>query len=699
MSPTKVRLIRGPLKESVVTKLSNKFARAGKRVISLVSATAIAVTGLVAAAVAPASATSAPVIKSFGYMVNLSTPSSPVSVVGATYKRIDFQSNFKYDDVTSLRGHVLTVDSVETGFTSANKPIVYAYFTFADANNQTVGTGSQINPVFNNQAVDDHNSITIPEDAVKMNIGWTTAANISDAGNGPVPAGTYSSTPKLFDRGTSASPIDPTEISYTSESDSTAGLYYQDGRNYATIDGIGTAMNLPATGTIRQSSVTLAGCVDWSKVSSSTIATTDFKVNGQAPNYFNVSTSDATETYRGNPVSGSTLDFSAGSLATWRSESKPIYVFASLQQDSSLNVNGMAIDATLDVVDANNVSILKNCTPATPTGTGTLGAGTMSGRLLLTPTTFVPPSGEWSCNLYKKSDNSLVATGSGWGSTGCMLGSFDPSIPAIPTGVPLYAKIVSKIKILGQSLSAVGATASNDYTMTSGGGGNCAPACGPAPAPPAGFIPPKVLWPSTKAMAVGTKLTAVKSNIAGSRKYNWVRCASTYARPAGTIINYMAGQNVFLHSSCELLTTQGWVASSLVAVPNSTYTVSAAATYTVTSADARKSIYIIDFAANPGPSTLVAVSKTVKISDKTEPNIPVTAPTLKKGKTLKIANLNSQKLAVVVTSTTTSKCTVAKVGTSYVVTGKALGTCLIKLAVTGKGFVATANEIHAITIN
>lgn len=482
------------------------------RVISLTSATALAVTTLVAIGVTPASADAAPVVKSFDYAVKLETPGSSVSIPNPVYKRIDFQARFNYDDVTSLRGHVITVDSAETGFTQANRPMVYAFFTFKDADSASIGNGSQINRVFSGQQLDNNNSITVPVNAVEMNINWTTAANISDSysGSGPVAAGTYSSTPKIFDRGTVASPESPTEIAYTSDAESTAGLYYEADGSQANVEGIATNFNLPASGTIRRVHSTVVGCIDWSKVTSNTVANADFKVNGQAPDYSNVSTSDSANIYSGNPVNGSTLDFSTGDLATWRSQSKPIYVFAQYQEfDSSLITNGMAVDATLEVVDGSSVSILKDCTPSAPTGTGTLGAASMAGRLQFTPTTFVPPTGEWACNLYKKSDNALVATGSGWANSPCMIGSYGPDAPAIPTGVPLYAKPVSSIKILGQSFSAVGATASNEYTMTNSGGGSCPPVCGP---PPMSFSYPSSLSVGSVAGSPSTLVPTISAN-------------------------------------------------------------------------------------------------------------------------------------------------------------------------------------------
>lgn len=682
-----------------MTKLSTKFARAAKRATSLTSAVAIAAVGLVGVAAAPANAVEAQVVKSFDYTMSIDTPGSSVVIPSAVYKRIDFQASFNYDDITSLRGHVITVDSVDGGFTEANRPMNYAYITFKDANNNPVGNGSQINRVFAGQALDTGNSITVPDAAVSMNVNWTSAANISDANYGAVPAGTYSSAPKFFDRGTDESPVNPpSEITYTSDAASTAGLYYDHEVSRANVQGIATNFNLPATGTISNAGATVVGCIDWSKVSANTVATVDFKVNGQTPDYPSIRTKDSTMPYSGTEVLGASLDFSAGDLAAWRSTSKPIYVFAAKTNDWSLTTNGMALDASLDVVDGNNVSILTSCTPAAPTGTGTLGAGSMPGRVTFTPTTFVPPSGEWACNLYKKSDNTLIITGSGWGSMGgCMMGSIGPDAPAIPSGVPLYAKAVVKIEILGQTLSAESVTASNDYTMTSGGGGGgCTVNCGPPPAvAPVGFIAPKVTWPTTSVLKVGTKLTAVKSNLSGTRMINWMRCPTTSVRPVGTVVN----GSVFPGPGCEILSsTLAWTPSGQL---DQNFRAFLGTTYTVKVTDAGKNFSIIDFLSctNACVGRINAASKTVKVNDKTEPSIPVTPATLKKGKTLKLANANSQKLAVVVSTTTAAKCTVAKSGTSYVVTGKATGICLVKLAVTGKGFVATANEIHAITIN
>lgn len=671
------------------------------RVISLTSATALAVTTLVAVGATPASADAAPVVKSFDYAVKLETPGSSVSIPNPVYKRIDFQARFVYDDVTTLRGRVITVDSAETGFTQANRPMVYAFFTFKDANNVSIGNGSQINRVFSGQQLDNNNSITVPVNAVEMNINWTTAANISTANYGPVAAGTYSSTPKIFDRGTVASPESPTEIAYTSDAESIAGLYYEADGSQANVEGIATNFNLPVSGTIRRVHSTVVGCIDWSKVTSNTVANADFKVNGQAPDYSTVSTSDSANIYSGNPVNGSTLDFSTGDLASWRSQSKPIYVFAQYQEfDSSLITNGMAVDATLEVVDGSSVSILKDCTPSAPTGTGTLGAASMAGRLQYTPTTFVPPTGEWACNLYKKSDNALVATGSGWGNSPCMIGSYGPDAPAIPTGVPLYAKPVSSIKILGQSFSAVGATASNEYTMTSGGG-SCPPVCGPPPPAvvPVGFIPPKVIWPATSLLKVGSKMTAVKSNLPGTRILNWVRCPSSLVRNAGTVTNGSVFPGTGI--GCEVLSAAGvWTPSAQL---NESFRAFTGTTYTVKSSDAGKNFSIIDFARCTGQcsGSSPALSKTVKVNDKVEPNYPVTGATLKRNAKFNIPVKNNQALSLVVTTTTASKCTVAKAkdGKNYVVTGKALGICLVKISVTGNSKIANGIEVRAVTIN
>jgi len=444
-----------------------------KRAVSLSSAIALMVTGLVAAGASPATASGTPAVKSFSYSVRLETPGSPATIPSTVYKRIDFQAGFNYDDVTSLRGHVITVDTVDTGFTEANRPMTYAYFSFKDANNLDIAGGAQINRVFSGQQLDSFNSITIPSNAVKMDINWVAASNISDGNYGPVAAGTYSSTPKIFNRGTVVAPISPSEIAYTSGDVSTAGLYYEAQGSYINVEGIATGFNLPASGTINRTSATAVGCIDWSKVSETTEATVDFKVNGQTPSFPSVTTYDNPNPNLGLMQSGSTLNFSTGNLSTWRIAAKPIYVFASNGMfDSSTTTNGAPFDAYLDVVDANNLSILKSCVPPVPTGTGTLGAGSMQGQLQYTPTSFVPPTGSWSCNLYKKSDNTLVATGSGSGAYPCMItSSYAPGATPIPSGVPLYVKPVLSINILGQSLSAEGATASNEYTMTNSGGG------------------------------------------------------------------------------------------------------------------------------------------------------------------------------------------------------------------------------------
>lgn len=678
--------------------------------MSLGSATAIAVTGLISVAT-PSSATAAPIVKSFDFKMKIATPATAVSVPATINDRLDFNADFADDDITNLQSHIITVKTQDTGFALQNgstQVIVYANFRFMDSSN-TVLAERQINNAATGEALGDRNSITVPATATKMTIGWVAARNLGNMPGDVLTAGTYSSVPKIYDNGSAESPTSPAaELAYVSDATSTAGLYFKTevsnsfGPN-VNIEGITQSFNLPATGTIHGVKSTAAACIDLTKISSATTATPSIKLNGATPSSAGFRISDSTSTYGGmNDVNGTTFDFSSGQLSTWRTATTPLYVFATAGgmyggHDTTINTNGSAVDETFDLVDANNVSILKSCTPTAPTGTGTLGAGQMPGSVALTPTTFVPPTGEWACNLYKVSDNSLLTSGSGWGSSNaCMFASYGPNGPLFPTGVPMYAKVVSTVKLLGQTFSTAGAEKSNNYTATSGGGGGG----GPTPPPlPAGFYAPKLTWPSTKALAANTTITAVKSNVPGTRRFNWVRCSASYSRAAGKSVNFMNGESVFPNASCELLTTTaGWKPRSEVAVQNSQYTAKEATTYKILPSDVGKNISVIEFQSGNTVS-VVAVSKTVKIGDKTDPNYPTTALTLRKNAKLTIAGKNNQGLTVVVASTTATKCTVAKLGTNYVITGKALGTCLVKLTVTGKGFILSGNETHAITIN
>ncbi len=696
-----------------MTKLSNKFARAAKRGLSLLSATAIAVTGLVTVAT-PSNATAAPIVKSFDYQVRVATPSTPVVIPASIYSRLDFQVDFADDDVTDLRSHVITVGTQDTGFTLQNgsSPVItYAYFRFYDENNATIDDG-QINNGHSGEPLNDMNSFTVPALASKMTIDWTAAINLGYGSDDPLAAGTYSSTPKIYDNGTASSPSAASALSYVADSASTAGLYYETAVSdnagpLVNVQGVGQSFNLPASGTISGVSSKAAGCIDPAKISASTIATPSIKLNGTTPDTTSFRISDSTLTNGGmNDVANTSFDFSAGRLQTWLNAGTPLYAYATAggmygMYDTSITTNGLAVDETFDVVDQNNVSILKSCVPVAPTGTGTLGAGVMQGSVSFTPTTYVPPAGDWACNLYKASDNSFVSSGSGYGVSGaCMFATIGPNGPVIPSGVAVYAKVMSKVKILNQTFSTAGAEKSNNYTVTGGGGGGntCPPTCGPPPVVvPAGFIPPKVTWAATAVLKVGTKMTAVKSNLPGTRTFNWVRCPSAAVRAAGTVTN----GNVFpgTGTGCEVLSAAGtWTPSAQMGQQFSPFT---GVNYTVKSTDTGKNFSIIDFSRCSGQCSFSspAVSKTVKVNDKVEPNYPATKATLKKNAKLNIANKNNQALSVVVTSTTTPKCTVAKVGANYVVTGKALGVCLVKIAVTGNTKIATANEVHAITIN
>jgi hypothetical protein len=426
----------------------------------------------------PANATPITNIKSMDYQMDW----IPGGTLEATFTAgaLGFNSGLKMDDVTALRGQTLTVGSVNTGLANGVTLTDYAYITFyasiADRNAQypTIGQGTQVY----NSGPSSQTQLVVPSTAVAMRISYTTRFN----GNGyeTLAAGNYGSTPHVFSNSVEI-PI--------STSSSGSSLYTD--YSYGEVEGATSAFTTPATGNVRSTSFEIAGCIDMSAVTSSTTYTARLKVNGTVVSGMTdyVVSSLGGSSYA--EVMGASNSFGSGQLSTWRTAGQALKITVRTNNNSSFVGNSTQYDSTLELVDQSSTSLLKDCTPATPAGSGTLSASSTPGMLSFTPDSTLGALASWYINIYKSSDNSLATVGMGQGTAPANIPApFGQSGPGSWTvGQSYYAKAVNSVTINGRTIESELGTASPAFTIptnfSGGGGGNVGGGGAPAMCSPA----------------------------------------------------------------------------------------------------------------------------------------------------------------------------------------------------------------------
>jgi len=388
---------------------------------------------------------------------------------------LEFQTGLFMDDVTSLRGETLTVSSLNTGLPGSMTAMDYAYITFyaniTDRNAQypTIGNGSQINNTSNSNVV-------VPQTAVAMRISYTTRA-IGGSQN-TLTAGTYSSMPRVYHNGT---------LIPSTNAQSGSDLYLD--YSSATVEGATGAFTTPSTGTVLSSSFAVGACLNMSAVTSSTTYTASLKVNGTAVTGMTDYTVSALGGYGFTEVMGASNSFSAGQLSTWQQSGQALKVIARSHGNYSFASLATQYDATLELRDQSNNSLLGDCTPATPAGSGTLSASSVPGMLSFTPDSTLGALTSWTINIYKTSDNSLASMGMGMGTSPTNIPApYGQSGPGSWTvGQSYYAKAISSININGRTIESTLGTASPAFTIPTNfsgggnvGGGGAPSTCSPA---------------------------------------------------------------------------------------------------------------------------------------------------------------------------------------------------------------------------
>lgn len=425
-----------------------------KKIVSIGAALLLAVGGSLSGAM-PAQATPVTQIKSMSYQVAW----LPGEAVDATFTstRIGFSSQFEMDDVTAFRGQSITVASTNAGFPSGQSLADNVFITFYSslANrtaNSAIGNGTQVYSTNNS-------SVVVPANALAMRVQYSTAFNGDSTRT--LAAGSYSSTPHVFHGGT--------EIPTTNAS-SGSNLYLTS--SSASVEGATSAFTTPSAGTVRSTGYKVAGCFDMSLVTASTTYTARLKVNGTTMSSMVDYEVKAVGSY--SSVYGASNSFSAGQLATWRTAGNQLTVLVNQNSNYSLNALSTQYDSTLELVDQSNTSLLKDCTPATPAGSGTLGASTTPGSLSFTPDATLGARSEWTVNIYKSSDNTFVKMAMGMGTNAAdVMAPFGQNGPGSWTpGVSYYARPVASVTINGLTLESALGTASAGYTVPSAGGGS-----------------------------------------------------------------------------------------------------------------------------------------------------------------------------------------------------------------------------------
>jgi hypothetical protein len=428
-----------------------------KKLVSVSAALLLAIGGTLSGAV-PAQATPLVNAKKMGYNMAW-LPGQTLETTFAS-PSVGFNSGLRMDDVTALRGTTLTVSSVNTGLATGTLLMDYAYIQFfantADRNAgyPAIGSGAQIN---NTQS----SSLTVPQTAVAMSISYVTRFN-GDASR-PLAVGSYTSTPRVFSNGNAVT------ISTASSGSSLYTSY-----SYASVDGATQAFTTPSSGTVNSTSYYVLGCIDSSLLTSSTTYTADLKINGvSASSSFTVSLLTGTSGNM-NEVRGSSNSFGSGQLSTWRQSAAPLQVLAEVYSDTSHAALGTQYDATLEFKDSSNQSLLKDCAPTTPNGTGAFSFSTTgnTGMLSFTPDATLGAS-QWQVNVYSAADDSLLTYASGRNASASMVPARytgGMGMPSWAAGTVVYARAVSTLTLLGTQITSPLGTASANFTIPSYGG-------------------------------------------------------------------------------------------------------------------------------------------------------------------------------------------------------------------------------------
>jgi hypothetical protein len=428
-----------------------------KKIFSIGAAVLLAVGSSLAGAT-PAQATPLINAKKMGYKMNW-LPGQALETTFAS-PSVGFSSYLRMDDVTALRGTTLTVSSLNTGLPNGTQMMDYGYVKFyantthRDAGYPTVVDGVQLNSSPNSNLV-------VPQTAVAMSIDYTTRYNGDSERK--LPAGSYTSTPRVFSNGV-AIPV----------STATSGSSIYTSSSVGEVDGATAAFTTPATGTVRSTSYYVLGCIDSSLLTSSTTYTATLKVNGvSASNSFAVSLLTGTSGNM-NEVRGSSGSFSSGQLATWRQSGAEMQVLADNYYDSSNNALGTQYDAELEFKDGSNQSLLKDCMPTTPSGTGSFSFTSTgnSGMVTFTPDSTLGASA-WGVEVFKASDDSVVSAASGMASASSMV--YAPytggmGMPAWVPGTTIYARAVAQRTLLGNRFSSPYGPVSATFTVPAYGG-------------------------------------------------------------------------------------------------------------------------------------------------------------------------------------------------------------------------------------
>lgn len=475
-----------------------------KKIVSIGATLSLALAGATGFA-APASATPITNVKSMDYTMQW----MPGESLEATFapQKLEFQSRLVIDDVTAWRGEAITVSSLNTGLPNGMTATDYAFISFftSIANRNAQQPSITQNQIYNFSG----QSIVVPQTAVAMSVSYLT--RISGGNSVNLTARSYTSTPRLYHNGT---------LIPSTNTNSGSGLYLD--YSYATVLGASAGFTTPSTGTVQSTSYRIGGCIDMSAVTASTTYTARLKVNGAAASGQILDYKITPLGGYGSEVSGSSNSFGSGQLSTWRVAGQALKIVATDHMDSGFNASATPYDAVLEVVDQANNSLLKDCTPATPTGSGTLSYDSSNpSRMVFTPDSTLGAAAQWTVKIYKVSDNSVVLTVMGQGT--------NASNANAPMGLPwtagqsYYARAVNELTINELELSSAPGTASPTVAIPaqSGGGSIGGPGGGiGGPGAPAVTRQPTVSLSGNIATAVDGLFAS------GSTFGNWEYCDS-----------------------------------------------------------------------------------------------------------------------------------------------------------------------------
>jgi hypothetical protein len=121
--------------------------------------------------------------------------------------------------------------------------------------------------------------------------------------------------------------------------------------------------------------------------------------------------------------------------------------------DTTNKASSTSYTSTLAVTDAQNNSVIVDCTPPAPTGSGTLTYDAMTSSLKFTPDATLGAKPNYMITVYRADTNAVVAVGSPMGvgttpialSTNCQMPCMGP--PTLPGGVAMYAKLQSSVNV------------------------------------------------------------------------------------------------------------------------------------------------------------------------------------------------------------------------------------------------------------